>query len=311
MPTREMGGRLALPRCRIRGGRLTAITAADGRAAREGWGAPRPPLSLPANRPEATHTHAPPAVCGVVSSQAPLPPPPSQPGAPQGVEFESSAETGQPPGLSPSYLRPLQGAVLDVPSRVARASGSQATFPRCCRCLFPSRLWWGRQRSDRASAIYAIAPPHAQGRLESCQFPYNRHSKLQSKHLWQRRKKVCFFFRAAGRGAVSPPGLRFGSPFRPLASCLVSPRSERVGDSPFPLTWIGLPLSILHVTPSLGMLGLGAELAFLAVAGDPLWAQSLPFLSSVHRAFLHSPLFPAKPGSVKRVESERESMCSD
>lgn len=167
------------------------------------------------------HTHAPPAVCGVVSSQAPLPPPPSQPGAPQGVEFESSAETGQPPGLSPSYLRPLQGAVLDVPSRVARASGSQATFPRCWRCLFPSRLWWGRQRSDRASAIYAIVPPHAQGRLESCQFPYNRHSKLQSKHFWQRRKKVCFFFRAAGRGAVSPPGLRFGSPFRPLASCLL------------------------------------------------------------------------------------------
>lgn len=216
-----MGGRLALPRCRIRGGRLTAITAADGRAAREGWGASRPPLSLPANRPEATHTHAPPAVCGVVSSQAPLPPPPSQPGAPQRVEFESSAETGQPPGLSPSYLRPLQGAVLDVPSRVARTLPPQATFPRCCRCLFPSRLWWGRQRSDRASAIYAIVPPHAQGRLESCQFPYNRHSKLQSKHLWQRRKKVCFFFRAAGRGAVSPPGLRFGSPFRPLASCLL------------------------------------------------------------------------------------------
>lgn len=219
---------MALPRCRIRGGRLTAITAADGRAAREGWGASSPlfPSQQTDLRP---HTHTPlPQCVGWCRARLRSPHPHPRPGAPQGVEFESSAETGQPPGLAPSYLRPLQGAVLDVPSRVARASGSQATFPRCWRCLFPSRLWWGRQRSDRASAIYAIVPPHAQGRLESCQFPYNRHSKLQSKHLWQRRKKVCSFFRAAGRGAVSPPGLRFGSPFRPL---LLSPPEASVWET--------------------------------------------------------------------------------
>lgn len=127
------------------------------------------------------------------------------------------------------------------------------------------------------------------------------------------KKKSLLLFSGGRAWGREPSGSEVWFAFQApgFLPALVSPRSERVGDSPFPLTWIGLPLSILHVTPSLGMLGLGAELAFLAVAGDPLWAQSLPFLSSVHRAFLHSPLFPAKPGSVKRVESERESMCSD
>lgn len=91
---------------------------------------------------------------------------------------------------------------------------------------------------------------------------------------------------------------------------LVSPRSE-CGRQPFPAHLDRPPFVYTSCHPVTWHVGAGAELAFLAVAGDPLWAQSLPFLSSVHRAFLHSPLFPAKPGSVKRVESERESMCSD
>lgn len=100
-----MGGRLALPRCRIRGGRLTAITAADGRAAREGWGASSPlfPSQQTDLRP---HTHTPlPQCVGWCRARLRSPHPHPSLGLPKG----SSSRARLRPGSPPASPRPTSG----------------------------------------------------------------------------------------------------------------------------------------------------------------------------------------------------------